>query len=108
MDKANQIRFFEKIFLVVNVSPEVVHGMLFLTLNGADVDVLGRELLWRTYTTKETLPTTRYIELVDKKEFAVTALNPEHELYVVHVESISSVPLLSFSPFNAVYPSYRP
>ena len=43
-DKANQVRFFEKTFLVANVSPEVVLGMLFLTLSGADVDFLGREL----------------------------------------------------------------
>ena len=27
-DKANQVRFFEKIFLVANVSPEIVLGML--------------------------------------------------------------------------------
>ena len=43
-DKANQLRFFEETFLVANVSPEVVLGMLFLTLSGADVDFLGREL----------------------------------------------------------------
>ena len=41
MDKANQVRFFEEIFLVANVSPEVVFGMLFLILNGADIDFLG-------------------------------------------------------------------
>ena len=43
-DKANRVRFFEKIFLVANVSPEVVFGMLFLTLSGADVNFLGWEL----------------------------------------------------------------
>ena len=36
-DKANQVRFFEETFLMANVSPEVVLGMLFLTLSGADV-----------------------------------------------------------------------
>ena len=29
-DKANRVRFFEKTFLVANISPEVVLGMLFL------------------------------------------------------------------------------
>ena len=43
-DKANRVRFFEKTFLVANVSPEVVHGMLFLTLSSADIDFLRREL----------------------------------------------------------------
>ena len=44
MDKANRVRFFEETFLVANVSPEVVLGMLFLTLSDADVDFSGREL----------------------------------------------------------------
>ena len=44
VDKANQVRFFEKAFLVANVSPEVVFGMLFLILSGADVDFSGRKL----------------------------------------------------------------
>ena len=43
-DKANRVRFFEKTFLVANVSPEVVFEMLFLILSGADVDFLAREL----------------------------------------------------------------
>ena len=34
----------KKTFLVANVSPEIVLGMLFLTLSAADVDFLEREL----------------------------------------------------------------
>ena len=44
--KANRVRFFEEIFLMVNVSPEVVLGMSFLTLNGAHIGFLGREDLY--------------------------------------------------------------
>ena len=44
IDKANQVRFFKETFLVANVSPEIVLGMLFLTLSNADIDSLGREL----------------------------------------------------------------
>ena len=43
-NKANPVRFFEETFLVVNVSLEVVFRMPFLTLSGADIDFLGREL----------------------------------------------------------------
>ena len=43
-DKANRVNFFEKTFLMANVSPEVVFGMLFLTLSSADVDFSSREL----------------------------------------------------------------
>ena len=42
--KANQVRFFEETFLVANVSTEVVLGIPFLTLSGADVDFLGWKL----------------------------------------------------------------
>ena len=104
VDKANQVRFFEETLLVANVSPEVVLGMFFLILSGAGVAFLGRELWWKTYTTEETLPTTRRIELVDKKEFAAAALDPEHETYVVHVASFSSTPLASPN----VHPFWRP
>ena len=39
-DKANQVKFFEEIFLVANVSPELVFEMFFVTLSGADIDFL--------------------------------------------------------------------
>ena len=95
VDKANRVRFFEETFLVANISPEIVLGMLFFTLSNADVDCSSPDLRWRTYTTKEALTTTRHVELVGKKEFAAAALDPAHETYVVHVASLSSTPLTS-------------
>ena len=108
LDKTNQVRFFEKTFLVVNVSPEIVFKMPFLILSDADVDFLGRKFRWRTYTTKEALSTIRRIELVGKKEFAAVALDSKYETYVVHVGSVSSGVLPSSSPleFN-VHPFCR-
>ena len=101
VDKTNQVRFFEETFLVANVSPEVVFGMLFLTLSSANIDFSSWELQWRNYTTKEALPTTRHVELVKKKEFTAVALDPEHEINVVYVASLSSTPL-------DVYPFRKP
>ena len=43
-DKTNQIIFFEETFLVANVSPQIVLGMSFFTLNSADVDFLDQKL----------------------------------------------------------------
>ena len=108
-DKANQVRFLEKTFLVVNVSLEMILRMSFLTLSGIDVDFLGRKLRWRTYTTKETLPTTRHVELVGKKEFATAALNLESETFIVHVASLSfNASPSSFSLKLNVYLSCKP
>ena len=99
-DKANRERFFEETFLMAGVSPEMVLGMAFLTLSGADVDFLGRELRWRTYTTQEAVLTTRRVKLVGRKEFAAAAFDPEHETFVVHVASLTSS--------ADVHPSRRP
>ena len=44
VDKANRVKFFEKTFLVANISLEVVLAMPFLTLSGADIDFSGQEL----------------------------------------------------------------
>ena len=75
----------------------------------ADVDFLGRELWWRTYTTKEALPSTRRDKLVGKKEFAATALDVESENFVVQVVSFSSDASPSFSSLKLnVHPSCRP
>ena len=97
VDKANQVRFFEKTFLVANVSPKVVFKMLFLTLSGTDVDFLDWKFRRRTYTTKEALPTIRRVKLVGKKEFATATFDLEYEIYVVHIGSISSDVLPNFS-----------
>ena len=106
-DKANRVKFFEKTFLVANISPEVVLGMPFLTLSGADVNFLGRELRWKTYTTEEVFPTTRRVKLVGKKEFAAIALDLESETFVVHIASFSSDASPSSSLLD-VHPSRRP
>ena len=79
--------------------------MLFLILNGADIDFSGCKLWWRTYISEIAVLTIRHIELVDKKEFAVAAFNPEHKTYVVHFglfsfNVLSSSSLLDFHPFQ--------
>ena len=105
-DKANWVRFFEKIFLVTNICPEIVFRMLFLILNDADVNFLSRKLRCRTYTTKEALLTIKRIELVGKKEFAIAALDPENETFIVYVASLSSIVLPSSSSLD-IYPFCR-
>ena len=94
---------------MTNISLEVVLRIPFLTLSGIDVDFLGRELWWRTYTTADTLLTTRCVELVGKKEFAVAVLDLISETFVIHIASLSSNTSPSSSPLKLdVLPSRRP
>ena len=85
VNKANQLRFFGETFLVANISPEIVLGMLFLILSNGDVDFLGQKLWWRMYTTEKALPTTKHVKLVGKEEFVAAVLKPEYKTYIVHV-----------------------
>ena len=91
IDQADKVRFFEKIFLVANVSPDEVLGMPFFTLSGADVDFLKKKLWWRSYTIKKALLTTKRVELVRKKEFAAAAFDSGHETFIIHVVFLRSL-----------------
>ncbi len=88
-DKDGRERFFEKSFLLTDVKSDLVLGMPLLTMSNADVDFQTRDLQWRSYTTKDVIPTTRQVELIGKKKFVATALDPEHEAFVVHVAALS-------------------
>ncbi len=101
LDKDEKERFFEKSVLLVDVSSGIVLGMRFLTMSNADVDFQARDLQWRSYTTREVLPTTKRVELIGKKEFAAAALDPEYEAFVVHVAA------LSVNSGDEVHPSRR-
>ena len=91
-DKLGKVQFFQETFLLADISAEVVLGMPFLTLSNADVQFVKKELTWRSYTTAKALPTTKRVELINKKEFAKAALDENSETFVVHVASLNLVP----------------
>ena len=63
--------------------------MSFLIFNNADIQFVEKELIWRSYTAKEALPTTWKIVLIDKKEFFKAALDKNIEIFMIHVSSLS-------------------
>ena len=69
---------------------EMVLRILFVTLSNADIQFAEQELTWRSYTTEEALPTTRWVEFINKKEFAQAALDKNVKAFMVHVASLSS------------------
>ena len=44
INQTNQIQFFEKIFIMANINPNIVFEMLFFILNGVYVNFLKRKL----------------------------------------------------------------
>ncbi len=89
LDKDGRERLFEKSFLLADIKPDIVLRMSFLTISNADVDFQAQALQWKSYTTGDVSPTTRRVELIEKKEFAATTLDLEHEAFVVHVAAFS-------------------
>ena len=88
-DKLETLRFFQKTFLLANISLEVVLRMLFLTLSKANIRFVKRELVWRTYTAVEALSTTKRVEIINKKEFAAAALNADDEIFMVNIAALA-------------------
>lgn len=84
-DKDRKVKFFKKIFLLANISLEVVLGMLFLILSNVDVRFLEQQLLWHVYTTAKALPTTCWKEVIDRKKFIAAALKKDEKAFVIYV-----------------------
>ena len=91
-DKLGRTRFFQETFLLADISAEVVLGMPFLTLSNANVQFVEKELTWRSYTTAEALPTTKRVELINKKEFAKAALDEKSKTFIVYMASLNLAP----------------
>lgn len=59
--------------------------ILFISFNNANIKFTNLEkLIWRTYTTAETLSTTSKVELIDKKDFANMARDKNSEIFVIY------------------------
>ena len=91
-DKIRRAWFFQKTFLLANINAEVVLGMPFLILSNANVQFIEKEFTWRSYITAEVLPTTKWVELINKKKFAKAALDEKSETFVIYVASLNLAP----------------
>ena len=84
-DKTNRPRFFQKTFLVVDIKFEMILRMPFLKISNADVSFGERILTWKTNTTNKALSTTEQVQIIDKKNFVIAALNANSEMFMVHM-----------------------
>lgn len=47
--------------------PDVILKILFLTMSNVDTDFQSRDLQWKSYITKDILPTIKQVKLIGKK-----------------------------------------
>ncbi len=101
LDKDNRERFFVESLLLADAKPDVVLGMLFLTMSNINFDFQAWDLQWKSYTTRDVLLTTRQVELMGKKEFVAAAFDPEYKVFVVYIA------VLSIDSGDEIHPSKR-
>ena len=87
--------------MLTNISLEVVLRMLFLTFSKADIRFVERKLVWKTYTAAETLPITRRVEIIDKREFMTAVLNADDKTFVIYVAALAELTTMP------IHPSYQ-
>ena len=88
-NKPGKTQFVQKIFLIVNISAEIVLSIFFLIFNNTDVQFIEKKLIWRSYTAAEALSTTKQVELINKNEFAKVTLDENFEIFVIYVTSLN-------------------
>ena len=67
-NKANWVKFFEKIFMVANISLYIVFDMPFLTLGYANVDFLDQKFRYKIYITYKVFLTIIHIKLIEREK----------------------------------------
>ena len=70
---------------MTDTKSEMILGILFLKISNADVSFGEKTLTWKTYTTNKALPITEQIQIIDKKDFIIAALDADSETFVVHM-----------------------
>ena len=63
----------------------------FFTLSNADIQFTRKKLIWTSYIIDEGLPTTKRIEIIDKKKLNKTALDNNVEAFLIYVTSLASI-----------------
>lgn len=90
-DKLRSVRIFQETFFFAEIRVEVVLGMLFLIFSNADIHFPKKHLTYRSYTIAEAQPTTKRVELIDKKEFAKATLHENLKTFVVYVAALKAL-----------------
>ena len=71
--------------MLANTTLKLIFGMLFFIFSNIDIQFKQRALTWKFYTIDKTLPTTKWVELVNKKEFTKVALDENCKTFGVYV-----------------------
>ena len=84
-NKQERTRFFQETFLMPDIAIEIVLEILFLAFSKVEINFAEWELIRRTYSLDEALPTTKRVQIINCRKFAAAALALDKEAFVMHV-----------------------
>ena len=70
---------------MANTKFEIILGMPFLKFNNSDVLFDEKTLTWKTYITNKALSTTEQVQIIDKKDFVIVALDANSKIFVIYM-----------------------
>ena len=70
---------------MANIKFKVILGIPFLKFNNTNVLFGKKTLTWRTYITNKALPSTKQVQIINKKDFVIAALDANNETFMIHV-----------------------
>lgn len=95
-DKVGKSRFFEEIFLIVDINMDIKLGMLNFTLSSIEINFLEQKLSQKSYTTVEALSTTKRVKLVGKNKITTIVLDLDDKTFIVYIISLISTDIYCF------------
>ena len=57
LNKLDRACFFQKSFLLADISMKMVYEILFVTFTNVNIWFVDKKITWKTYITKETMTT---------------------------------------------------
>lgn len=88
-DKDRESYFFEETFLLADISMDITFGILSLILGNVKINFNNQELKQRSYTAAKALSTTKQVDIIGKKEFAVAVFDSKDETFIIHIASLT-------------------
>ena len=70
---------------MANTKFDVILKMPFLKLSDADMSFGEKTLTWRSYITSKALPTTKRVQIIEKKDFIIAAFDFNSKGFVIYV-----------------------
>lgn len=88
-NKKRRSGFFEKIFLLDDISIDIALGISFFTLNNVKINFIGYYIYLKIYTIAKILLTIKQVELIRKKKFATVAFDLKDEIFILYIAFIN-------------------